>query len=209
MHTVSEATELWLVRHPQTDWNRSMRFQSVTDRPLSEEGGRQRAAIARYFSETKLSLIVGTGLERTSSVARAIGERGHAGVPVRDEPRFRELSHGGWEGLNWAKVKKQFPEQAFRRYEDPLEFREHGGESLMDGWKRIEPAWNELLAANDGGRIVLVTHGGPIQLLLCALLGLELTNHWRFRTDCAGITHLGLYPMGAIVNTMNVMPAGS
>ncbi|NTV64491.1 MAG: histidine phosphatase family protein, partial [Oscillochloris sp.] len=80
------------------------------------------------------------------------------------------------------------------------------GESLAEADARISDAWQRLLHEHTGGRILIATHATPIQLVLCASLGLDSAERWRWRIDLGSLTCLDVYPSGAIVRMVNAVP---
>ena len=202
----SNHTHVKLARHTQTDWNKEGRYQSFSDRPLTEFGqARAGAAVARlrYGAYTA---VLSTGLSRTDTLASSVAEGQRLAPDIKKDERWRELDHGLWEGLTHDDVSNRYGEQARERFGDFWNSRAHGGESGADLWGRVEAAWEDLLRAHAGGRVLVVTHGTPIRLLLCHLLGVPFERHWRFRTDLGGITALDVYPSGAILRAFNEVP---
>lgn len=206
MITVTRHTDLWLVRHTQTDWNRTRRYQSRADRPLTAFGEARAAAVTHRLRRTRFQTIVSSRLARTDAVATAVASQQPHPVPVQHDDRWREADHGLWEGLTYPDVLSRYADQTAARFANPWESRAHGGESTRDLWTRIEAAWNDLLRAHTGQHILIVTHATPIQLLLCALLRLPFEQYWQFRVDLGGITNIDLYPSGAITRVINEVP---
>jgi alpha-ribazole phosphatase len=206
MIAVSRHTDVWLVRHTQTDWNKQRRYQSRSDRPLTEFGCARAEAVACRLQRFPFSAIVTTGLCRTDHLATLIAaQHAHSPQIERDE-RWGEADHGCWEGLTYAEVTARYPAQARQRLSDIWHSRAHGGESTADLWVRVEQAWTDLLRHHTGGHILVVTHATPIQLLLCALLKLPFDHSWQFRIDLGGVSNLDLYPSGAITRVINEVP---
>jgi 2,3-bisphosphoglycerate-dependent phosphoglycerate mutase/probable phosphoglycerate mutase len=206
MIAVRRHTDVWLVRHAQTDWNAAHRYQSHADRPLTPFGQARSAAVAHRLRRIRFHAVVSSGLVRTDLLAATIAERQVRPPQQIVDPRWREADHGAWEGLTYAEVSARFAALAAQRFADPWRSRAHGGESSGDLWTRVEAAWDDLLRAHDGQRILIVTHATPIQLLLCALLGLPQTRYWQLRVDLGGITDVDLYPLGPIVRVVNEVP---
>jgi 2,3-bisphosphoglycerate-dependent phosphoglycerate mutase/probable phosphoglycerate mutase len=206
MITVRRHTDVWLVRHTQTDWNRARRYQSHTDRALTAFGEARAQAVAHRLRPLHFAAIVSSGLGRTDTLANLIAAHNRYEPPVQRDTRWREAEHGDWEGLTYGEVTARYPHQAQQRFADTWNSRAHGGESTADLWMRVEAAWNDLLDQYDGKRILVVTHATPIQLLLCALLGVPWDRSWQFRIDLGGITNLDLYPSGAITRVLNEVP---
>jgi len=218
MPDVTRHTQVWLVRHPQTDWNKARRYQGRTDRTLTPFGQAQAEAVAYRLRRIPLTAIVSSGLVRTDELARTVITQQQQGLwaehgkehpgPRHVEPdeRWREADHGTWEGLTYNEVVARHAAQAHERFADPWHNRAHGGENMADLWTRVERAWHDLLRRHDGGRVLVVTHATPIQLLLCAQLQIPFARSWQFRIDLGGITCLDLYPTAVIVRVINEVP---
>jgi probable phosphoglycerate mutase len=82
------------------------------------------------------------------------------GLPVVLDPRLREVDVGEWSGLTWPEVEERFPEGARRRLAGGTGW--DRGEAFDAMSERVITALREIAAAHDGGRILVVTHGGPI-----------------------------------------------
>ena len=189
---------VWLVRHGQADWNLARRYMSAADRPLTPYGERQAAALARFFEIKKIDGLLHTGLQRTRLTAQAI-QRGRTTIPLIEDIAFREADHGDWEGLTHREVAQRLPEQVRQRFADPLHGAPGHGESLAQMAARVMQAWQSLGLRFPGQRIVLVCHAGPIQALLCQLMGTPLTEHWRWRVDPGAAVGLDVYAGGVIL----------
>lgn len=206
MIAVQRHTDVWLVRHTQTDWNRARRYQSHTDRSLTAFGAARAQAVAQRLHSLHFAAIVSSGLSRTDTLADLIAAHNRYETHMRRDARWREADHGAWEGLRYGEVAARYAAQAQQRFADPWNSRAHNGESTADLWGRVEGAWDDLIGQYDGKRILIVTHATPIQLLLCALLGVPWERSWQFRIDLGGVTNLDLYPSGAITRMLNEVP---
>ncbi len=206
MIAVTRHTDVWLVRHTQTDWNQTRRYQSHTDRLLTPFGHARALAVAQHLRRIRFGAIISSGLSRTDAVANAVIDKQPRQLAIQRDERWREANHGCWEGLTYPEVAAQYSGQANARFADPWHNRAHGGESTGDLWRRVEAAWDDALRANNGGRILIVTHATPIQLLLCALLRVPFEQYWQFRIDLGGITNIDLYPSSAIMRVINEVP---
>jgi 2,3-bisphosphoglycerate-dependent phosphoglycerate mutase/probable phosphoglycerate mutase len=206
MIAVRRHTDIWLVRHTQTDWNRERRYQSHSDRPLTPFGEARAQAVACRLHTLHFAAIMSSGTARTDRLAELTAAHNRYKLDVLHDPRWREADHGCWEGLTYREVATRYGTQAQQRFADMWNSRAHGGESTADLWARVEAAWNDLLRRYDGKRMLIVTHATPIQLLLCALLNIPFERSWQFRIDLGGITNIDLYPSGAITRVINEVP---
>lgn len=169
-------TRVVAVRHGETDWNRKGRMQGWAPVPLNETGREQaRAAGAWLAREYDVDRVVSSDLLRTEQTTEllleTIGDR-----PVSYEPALRERDLGVYQGLPYSDVEDRFPtfglsETAYRAIDAVPE----GGESFQEVERRVTQRFEELSAA-DAETVLLVTHGGPLCILLGHAKGVELTD---------------------------------
>ena len=166
-----------LLRHGETEggaryWGRS----NVT---LSSKGWLQmRTAVAgRYWD-----LIVSSPLRRCAAFAETLAQE--LGVPCRLETDLREMCFGRWEGYSTSELMQRDAERLRLFWSDPSVHTPPGGEPLGDLHTRVMAVWQRLSTALDSGRMLVVTHGGPIRVLravqsrtpLSALLSIDVPH---------------------------------
>jgi len=198
-------TSVWLVRHGQTRLNLERRYQGGSDSPLTDYGRLQMAAVATRLRRVPFGAALVSPAERTRLAAGAI-LAGRQGVHAQLDPAWAETNHGRWEGLTYREVLARYPAEARARWGQGIHGRAEGGESLAETQVRIAAAWQALLQTQRGGRVLVVTHATPIQLVLCQCFGLGASEHWRWRIDLGSITCLDVYAGGAIVRMVNEVP---
>ncbi|GAB4208658.1 MAG: histidine phosphatase family protein [Roseiflexaceae bacterium] len=197
-------TSIWLVRHGQTELNKARRYQGATDSPLTDFGQLQAQALAERLRRNPFRAAVISPCKRAYETAETVMAGRQA--ELIDDPRWRETHHGRWEGLTYREVRQRFPEEAVSRFADALHGRAQGGESLAEVAQRVAEGWRALLQQHPGGRVLVVTHATPIQLVLCHITGMPPTQHWRWRIDLGSVTALDVYGGGAIVRRVNEVP---
>jgi 2,3-bisphosphoglycerate-dependent phosphoglycerate mutase/probable phosphoglycerate mutase len=197
-------TSIWLVRHGQTELNKARRYQGASDSPLTSFGIRQAEALAQRLRRIPFKLAISSPTTRARLTAETI--LGDREARLFEDPRWAETNQGRWEGLTYREVRARFPAEAVARFSDMLHGRPSGGESLAEVAARVAQAWAALLLQNPGGRVLLVTHATPIQLVLCAISGMAPTLHWRWRIDLGSVTAIDVYGGGAIVRMVNEVP---
>jgi broad specificity phosphatase PhoE len=150
-------TELYLVRHGETDWNRQHRIQGLTDIPLNATGRRQARAAGKLLSRRSWNRIYASPLSRATETASIIA--GQTGLP-EPEPvdALVERNYGEAEGLNFIEIDRRYP----NRSEVP------GQESREEVIARVVPALRDLAAAHPGESLIVVSHGGAIRAMLMA-----------------------------------------
>jgi alpha-ribazole phosphatase len=195
------ATRILLVRHGETTWNQQSRLQGQSDTPLSARGERQAARLGKRLVQEEIDVVYASDLERAWRTA----EIAVAGRPleVQRSPVWRELSFGAWEGRVYDDVARQDPELAERRLADPAHVAPPGGENLTDLARRLMPAAEGLRDAHDGQTVLVVTHGGCLRVLACALLELDLNRAWRFQATNCGLSAVRWYDWAPVIELWN------
>ena len=206
MTGVSRHTVCWLIRHGQTAWNRERRYLSRTDLALTGFGLRRAEAIAWRLRRQPLTAVVHSGLRRTAQTALALTGGRERPPELEVDRRWREAEHGRWEGLTYQEVLQAYPREARARFAEPWSAAPVGGETLAATAGRVLEAWRALLARHDGGRVAVVTHATPIQLVLRHVLQMAGGELWRVRVDLGSVSCVDLYPTAAIVRSVNELP---
>jgi alpha-ribazole phosphatase len=197
-------TSIWLVRHGQTEFNKARRYQGGNDSPLTPYGHAQAQALAQRLRRIPFDVAIMSPSGRVHSTAAHI--LAGRNVPIVEDARWAETRHGRWEGLTYREVSRRYPEEVQERFGNALHGKPEGGESLAEVHTRVTDGWNAILRERVAGRILVVTHATPIQLIMCAATGLLPTLHWRWRIDLASLTVLDVYGAGPIVRVVNEVP---
>jgi broad specificity phosphatase PhoE len=167
-------TELWLVRHGQTDWNLSGRYQGQADLPVNATGLEQARQIARRLPLGRFAALYSSDLLRARQTAEIIAER--LELPVRLDPRLREIHQGEWEGLRYVDVVERYADLAAAYQADPAAWRAPRGESVSEVAIRMVAAANDLYAEHPGQSVLVVAHGLCIATLACRVRGIPLSQ---------------------------------
>jgi alpha-ribazole phosphatase len=192
---------LLLVRHGQTSWNLQSRFQGNSDIPLDETGQRQALALGSRLSEEPIDVIFASDLKRSWDTAKIISERNK--TPLIPEPRLREVNFGEWEGLTYDEIKTNYP-QALESWEkDMLHAAAPGGENLEQLASRVNDTFERIMSEHASEDVLVVAHGGSLQILLCLLLGLSPLDYWKFYFSRASLSIIHLYDEGPVINLLN------
>jgi broad specificity phosphatase PhoE len=170
-------TTLLLARHGETDWNRARRWQGHADRPLTKLGRAQAVALADRLSDIALDALYSSDLRRSRETAEAVALP--QALEVIELPALREVDVGSWEGLTRDEAEAKFPE-GFRRWlaggtgwDD--------GETYADMSRRVLSAVDQIASDHGGGRVLIVSHGGPIRAIHGAALGMDVEDYRRIR----------------------------
>jgi probable phosphoglycerate mutase len=197
------ATRLIAIRHGETTWNVERRLQGHIDIPLNDCGRAQAQAVARALTEddgvagSAIAAVYASDLARAFETGRAIAEAAHA--PITAVHDLRERSFGDWEGRSYADLSVAFPADAERwRKRDPEWSPPGAAENLLQFRERIQRTVQGIAAHHLGEQIVIVTHGGVLDVLhrLAVGLGIQAPRTWELGN--AAINRLLWTPEGGL-----------
>lgn len=175
-----------LVRHGETDWNRSGRFQGQEDIHLNQRGLAQSRETAKAVAALKPTALYSSPLQRTMEVADEISRL--LGLPVIKHEGFKELALGDLEGTTGEEMRTRWPEVYDTWRNDPAKVVMPHGESLAQLQKRAWQAILELEKSHSQGDILaVVSHNFAIRAIIGKLLGVPLANFHRMSLDLASI----------------------
>lgn len=189
-----------LCRHGETEWNAERRLQGWAPVGLSERGREQAAALGAAVADAHdVDEVVASDLQRTRETAEHVAEA--TGASLRFDRGWRERGFGVYQGLPYADVAERHPEFDLRTNSIVgLPATPEGGESVEDVYVRVLDAWGRLHADVDGGNgrnatedtvepdggdggsgatVAVVTHGGPLHLVLGRVKGLSVEASLR------------------------------
>jgi probable phosphoglycerate mutase len=160
-------TILWLLRHGQTDWNLTGRWQGQTPAApgLNETGRQQALAACAQLSHIRFSAIYSSDLLRSVQTAELIAQS--LGLAVTLEPRLREIDLGAWEGMLSEDIKARYPKEMEARAADPIRARAPDGESPADVVGRVRSALDDIAAAYPDRSVLIVAHGLSLAVIFC------------------------------------------
>lgn len=160
-------TRVLLARHGETAWNRAGRLQGWAPVRLAERGREQSRALGAAIAERyAVDAVTASDLPRAAETADLAAEQ--LGVTPSPDPGWRERDLGVLQGVTDDVLDEHYPEYSVSQVGvAAVEARPPGGESLADLRDRVRDAWDALLAAASPGEThLVVTHGGPLYLLL-------------------------------------------
>jgi len=169
-------TELLLVRHGETDWNREGRYQGQTDVPLNARGLAQGEALAESQRGQPLDCVYASDLQRARQTAEILGRV--TGAPVHLDRRLREMDQGVWEGQLFSHIQDDHRDLLAQRGREPLDTRPPGGESVREVMARVLPLLDEIHRRHPDGRVALVSHGAALAVIKIHVLDLPVEALW-------------------------------
>jgi len=177
-------TQIDLLRHGEPVGG--SRYRGQLDDALSEKGWQQMWRTVEGMSEWQQ--IVTSPLLRCSSFANALGER--LSLPVHEEPRFREVGFGQWEGHTRSELEVLNPGQVGRFLRDPVNNRPPGAEPLEEFTGRVQAGFEDLLVSFAGQSVLVVAHAGVIRAIMAYILEVPPSRMYRIHVDNAGLSRI-------------------
>ncbi len=172
-------SDIYLVRHAQSEWNAAGLWQGQADPPLSVQGIEQAAELARRFPAVDVTHVVTSDLRRARATAQPLASS--LGAPLTVDPDLREIDVGSWSGRTRDEIEANDPgslDLYFRGREGWT-----GGETYAEHSARSARAAATLASLETDEAVVAISHGGTIRALVLALLELPAEH----RTKLSGI----------------------
>ena len=188
---------LILLRHGRTGL--SGRYVGSSDVPLSEEGRNQIVDLRSGLAAMRIDGLLASPMLRCTETASLLG----LGLPVQLDPDLREIDFGRWERKTFAEIEAQDPELVRHWAAGADDFRFPEGETTAGFAARVEAVKNRLLTS-DAQTLLLVSHGGVIRALICALLGLSLDKYLLFQVAKGHYSTMELENGGGVLTGFNL-----
>jgi 2,3-bisphosphoglycerate-dependent phosphoglycerate mutase len=174
------------VRHGESTWNAERRIQGQLDPPLSEEGRRQAGLLARRLAGRTLAGFYSSDLERALETSRLVA--GAVGLSPEPWPGLREVNLGEWEGLRTEELAERYPDAWRRWVQEPDWDLVPAAEGAGPFEARVGRAIEAIFERHQEGQVLVVTHGGVIQVALHRAVGRASRGLFLFRIQNTSIT---------------------
>jgi len=181
-------TEIILIRHGETEWNSQQRMQGHSNSDLSSVGQAQIQALGQWMKNVPFDHIYSSDSLRAKQTAEAITQ--FSGHKLKIDLRLREKNLGVFEGLTSEEARERHPE-VFRLFKTAgSKYVIDEGESTQQLQDRALEIVNEIRIKHPEERVLLVTHGGFIRVVMKHSLGLSLETPTRFLIRNTGVFRL-------------------
>ncbi len=182
------STEVLLVRHGQTESNRTGHFIGWLPEDLNSAGLDQAQRLSRRLSALKIDLAVASPLKRALHTAEIIAAP--HGIELRSMDDLKEINQGELEGKHRSETEKRYPLLWQQLISDPSGARFPGGESFSQVAQRTLAAFESVTAQNRDKRILLVAHEINLKIIVMQALGVPHSVYRRFDIENASLSLL-------------------
>ncbi len=191
-------TRIIAVRHGETAWNVDTRIQGQLDIGLNERGLWQAERVGKALAEEAIDRIYSSDLQRAHTTAQAIAR--HTARPTAREVQLhtglRERGFGTFEGETWADIAEKWPDESRRWKQRDPHFAPPGGETPTELMARVQTTVDDIASRHPGEHIVLVAHGGVMDMLYRLATRQELHAPRTWHLGNAAINRLLWTPDG-------------
>jgi probable phosphoglycerate mutase len=197
-------TELWLIRHGETEWSAEGRHTGLTDLPLTERGRERAAALGKYLAGTKFAAVLCSPLRRARETCEIVGFGAQAVV----DDNLREWDYGVYEGKTTQEIQAEIP--GWNVWKDPIV----GGETVEHVGERADKVIAHALAASAVGgprsqsrdlghpssvadvsdgvvKVALFAHAHILRILAARWVGLEARGGALLALETGSLSVLG------------------
>ena len=194
-------SRLLLIRHGITEYNSARRFAGYSDIDMSATGYGQIEKLRDRLADEPIDVVYSSDLRRATGTAEVISAKRKVGIVTCSE--LREMNYGNAEGLTFEEIRRLYPEVAELIVNFNLRLEFPGGESFEGFIARTTKFLDRLKHHTPEQTILVVSHSGPLRVLVCYLLGIDQNHWWQVRIDNASLSIVETYPRGAIINLLN------
>jgi broad specificity phosphatase PhoE len=185
---------IWLARHGETEWSRTMRHTGRTDVELTEQGREEARMLGSGLEGRNFERVISSPLSRALETCRLA----LPSSSIEPSDALLEWDYGEYEGLTTKQIREQRPGWVLWRDGCP------GGETAAEVGERVDPLVAELLQAR--GDVALFAHGHVLRVLAARWLGLRPGDGALLALDTGTLSALGWERETAVIRRWNSSP---
>mgnify|MGYP001347473781 CR=1 FL=1 len=171
-------TNIYLVRHGETELNKKKVYYGWTDVPLTLHGEAQCQIVKEKLKNIVFQVVITSPLIRTIHSSEII-----TGL-TKDEfkicPELKEINFGKWEKLHYSEIEQTYNEEWLSWAKDWQGFCIPEGESFNLFYKRIKLCFDKIIETYKGKTILIVGHQGALKIIATLILNLKVEEFWTF-----------------------------
>jgi broad specificity phosphatase PhoE len=193
-------TQIILVRHGQTPWNKDKIFRGSRDIPLNDQGREEARLAGEWLKKETIHASYTSPLSRSRDTALAIAQ--HHNLEVLNLPGLSDLCYGDWESLPLIEVKVKYADLYHQWETAPNTVRFPKGETLEEVRTRALAAVDDVVQKHPDQVVLMSAHRAVNKVLIAAFVGLDNSHFWRIGQDTTAINRF--HRVGEVWHIMSV-----
>ena len=173
-------TMIYLIRHGETEWNRKGLLQGQLNSSLTIEGIKNTEAFRPEITALNPDVVYSSHQERALTTAEIL--TGDLDREIIQESDLSEMNFGVFQGCSWDHIENEMKDLYEKYREDDPDFAVPEGESHNQFHRRVTETLQQIVDENKGKKILIVSHGGSINKMLCYANGMAPSGNRFFRT---------------------------
>jgi broad specificity phosphatase PhoE len=161
---VSKNTNIFLVRHGQTEWNEQNRLQGQKNSPLTKIGKQQAFKVKESLDQHDIHKAYVSPLQRAQDTLDIILEGRE--IEVIKSDNLKEINLGPWEGKTMEETEQSHPIEFNRFWKNQDKFALPGAETFDQLQSRVVAGLNAIFAKEKSGNVLVVSHWIAIKVAL-------------------------------------------
>ncbi|HEY4358981.1 MAG TPA: histidine phosphatase family protein [Acidobacteriaceae bacterium] len=189
-------TELWLVRHGETEWSLSGAHTSTTDIPLTEHGRQRAVELGEFLHGRKFAAVLVSPKQRARETCEIAGY----GDVMQVDNDLQEWNYGESEGKTTKEMREKYGDPNWSVWTNPI----IGGETVEAVGDRADKVIASALAAvPSGGQVALFAHAHILRILAARWIGLPASGGKLFALGTGSVSVLGFERETRVVSKWN------
>jgi broad specificity phosphatase PhoE len=172
------STQIYLIRHGETEWSASGQHTSRTDKPLTDKGREQAECAKELLRTVSFVKVLSSPRSRATETAEIAG----LGSRIEHKEELAEIDYGDFEGLTTTEIREKVPGWTVWTHPCP------NGETLEQAAARAKKVIEEIKGTT--GSVAVFSHGHMLRIFACAYLGLPPENGQHLQVDTCSISIL-------------------
>ncbi len=173
-------SHLIFIRHAETDLTGT--FCGQSDPQINESGKAQVIGLIERLATETFDAIYSSDLRRAMDTAAPIADAFN--LPLYKASELREIHFGDWEGLTWGEIEERNRDYARRWLESFPVLVAPNGEYFATFESRVLEKVAHLRSVERGRRVLVITHGGVMRVVLRTVLGYNDHTAWDITKAC-------------------------
>ncbi|MCM8787886.1 MAG: histidine phosphatase family protein [Candidatus Omnitrophica bacterium] len=173
--------KLLLIRHAQTDYNLKKLYCGFSNPPLNDFGIAEANNLAKQLKDFNVAFVYSSTLLRAIQTAKIL----FPNHKIKKLADLREINFGIFEGLSYEQISKKYPKLYQDFINEPFNVSIPKAERFLQFKKRVINALDTIVSLNKNKTVAVVTHSGPIKIILCKAFGYKLEKFWEINPNNA------------------------